>query len=283
MSDVAVVTVTYNSSDVLEGFLGSLRDAVGFAGEVLVVDNDSADADDTVRISERFGARVLRLPDNVGYGSAVNVGVTTLSPGTDVLVANPDLSFEPGAIDALVATLAREPDAGAVGPRIINPDGTDYPSARNIPSIRTGAGHAVFATIWPRNPWTRAYRDERSAPDMRRDVGWLSGACLLVRRAAFDAISGFDGGYFMYFEDVDLGWRLGRAGWRNVYEPAASVHHLGGHSTAGASRRMLTEHHRSASRFVDTKYAAPWFAPLRWTVRRGLALRMRVLARGDRD
>jgi N-acetylglucosaminyl-diphospho-decaprenol L-rhamnosyltransferase len=107
----------------------------------------------------------------------------------------------------------------------------------------------------------------------------LSGSCLLVRRAAFDAVDGFDPSYFMYFEDVDLGERLGRAGWQSVYIPSAEVTHVGAHATAREPRRMATEHHRSAWRWVQRHYSGPWWAPVRLVLRTGLAGRAALARR----
>src|ERR1700675_225979 len=97
---------------------------------------------------------------------------------------------------------------GRRGPLARDPDGSVYPSARHLPSLVRGSMHAVLGPVWPRNPWTAAYRQERLEPS-ERTVGWLSGSCLLVRRSAFSQIGGFDERYFMYMEDVDLGERLG--------------------------------------------------------------------------
>ena len=113
----------------------------------------------------------------------------------------------------------------------------------------------------------------------RRDAGWLSGSCLLVRRSAFERIDGFDEGYFMYFEDVDLGYRFGLAGFRNVYQPDAEVTHVGGHSTRGESAAMVEAHHRSARRFVAAKYRGPLLAPVRWVLDAGIAVRSWLLRR----
>ncbi len=93
-----------------------------------------------------------------------------------------------------------------------------YPSARHLPSLIRGGMHAVIGPLWRSNPWTAAYRQDRLEPS-ERPVGWLSGSCLLLRGAAFDEVGGFDERYFMYMEDVDLGDRLGKAGWQNVYVP----------------------------------------------------------------
>ena len=102
--------------------------------------------------------------------------------------------------------------------------------------------HAVIGPVWRSNPWTAAYRQDRLEPS-ERPVGWLSGSCLLLRGAAFDEVGGFDERYFMYMEDVDLGDRLGKAGWQNVYVPAAEVLHDKGHSTGRDPARNLAAHH----------------------------------------
>ncbi len=129
-----------------------------------------------------------------------------------------------------------------------------YPSARHLPSIGAGVGHALFGWWWPTNPWTRQYRQDAAEP-VERIAGWLSGSCLLLRRKAFDEVDGFDPAYFMYFEDVDLGDRLAKAGWSSVYCPSARAVHQGGHSTERAPRRWREAHHRSAYRYLSRRYS----------------------------
>ncbi len=107
--------------------------------------------------------------------------------------------------------------------------------------------------VWKSNPWTKAYRQERLEPS-ERPVGWLSGSCLLLRRKAFDAIGGFDERYFMYMEDVDLGDRLGRAGWLNVYVPVAEILHDKGHSTGRDPARNLRAHHDSTYTYLSDRH-----------------------------
>jgi N-acetylglucosaminyl-diphospho-decaprenol L-rhamnosyltransferase len=276
---VGIVTVAYRSNAVLAGFLESVSHAARGTLPVVVVDNAPGGGDAT-EVSAKAGASHLPLPSNPGYGGAVNAGVRELPADVAwVLISNPDVVLSAGSIDALVATGESDPRIGAVGPAVLNPDGSVYPSARAVPSLRTGIGHALFANLWQRNPWTLAYRRETDPSDLTRDAGWLSGACLLVRRSAFEAIGGFDEGYFMYFEDVDMGFRLGRGGYRNVYEPAASVTHVGAHSTGGESARMVAAHHASARRFLSKKYSGWWLWPVRITLRVGLALRSRAIVR----
>jgi N-acetylglucosaminyl-diphospho-decaprenol L-rhamnosyltransferase len=276
---VGIVTVAYRSNAVLAGFLDSVGAASRSRLPLVIVDN-APGADDATELAARAGATHVPLPSNPGYGGAVNAGVRELpATVTWVLISNPDVVLAPGSVDALLTTAETDPAIGAVGPAVLNPDGSVYPSARAVPSLRTGVGHALFANLWQRNPWTLAYRRETDPSDQVRDAGWLSGSCLLVRRAAFDEIGGFDDGYFMYFEDVDLGFRLGRAGYRNVYQPAAAVTHVGAHSTGSESARMVVAHHDSARRFLSKKYSGWWLWPVRITLRVGLALRSRAIIR----
>ena len=181
-------------------------------------------------------------------------------------------------LDKLLEAAKRWPRGGAFGPLIREPSGAVYPSARLLPSLGRGVGHALFAVVWPSNPWSREYRQAAAAPE-ERTAGWLSGSCLLMRREAFDSVDGFDPRYFMYFEDVDLGDRLGRAGWLNVYVPEAEVVHIGGHSTQRSSKRMLAAHHSSAYRDLSDRHRGPLWAPLMLAVRAGLSLRLRLMTR----
>ena len=284
-SDLAVVTVSYGSGDVLGRWFETLTHASNRHPLVIVADN-RPDAQ-VAELARRFGASHLELPHNPGYGGAVNAAVANLPASIRwILISNPDVKFEVGAIDALWASADAEPTIGSVGPAIFNDDGTIYPSGRLVPSLRIGTGHALFSGIWTNNPWSRAYRSMSADPRTPRDVGWLSGSCLLVRRSAFDEIGGFDEGYFMYFEDVDLGYRLGKHGYLNRYEPAARIVHHGAHSTSGdTSVRMIRAHHDSARHFVATKYRGPLLAPVRLVLGMGLtaraALHTRRVKRAD--
>jgi N-acetylglucosaminyl-diphospho-decaprenol L-rhamnosyltransferase len=282
--NVAIVTVSYNSSGQLEDFLASVRESCGKAPAVFVADNASRDVDLTKKIAAKHKSSVIELPVNVGYGQAINAVVAGLPESFEaVLIANPDLSLEPGALETLVSRLTAEVDAGAVGPRVLNPDGSVYPSARAVPSLFGGTMHAALHPIWPKNPWSVRYRNDTSVAVTLRDVGWLSGACVLVRRSAFDAIGGFDPAYFMYFEDVDLGVRLGRRGWRNVYDPAAVVTHIGGESTKSESATMIRAHHTSAATFVARQHPHWYQWPVRVIVRVGLGVRQEIALRRARS
>ena len=279
---VAVVTVSYGSEGVLGAFLASLPPASRQALHVVVADSKPAAATNTVKsMTTSAGATYLPLPSNRGYGYAINTAVRGLGPEIDwVVVSNPDVTVNPGCIDILLESVL-DSTIAAVGPRILSSDGEIYPSARTIPSLRSGVGHAIFANLWPKNPWTRNYRKESEIEPVRRDAGWLSGAFLMIRRSVFDQMNGFDESYFMYFEDVDLGYRIGRLGLRNVYEPAAVVVHTGAHSTSthDESAGMIRAHHESAQKFLFKKYSGPWLLPVRALLALGLGVRSSIEAR----
>jgi N-acetylglucosaminyl-diphospho-decaprenol L-rhamnosyltransferase len=269
-----VVAVTYSPGPALEGFIGSLSAATTRPVEIVLADNGSTDG-----APERAAARhphvcLLRTGGNIGYGAAVNAGLAGRTSGY-ALVANPDIVFEPGAVDELLDVARRWPRAATIGPAIRTPQGELYPSARDLPRLSTGAGHALLGWIWPANPWTARYRRERESP-RERPAGWLSGSCFLVDLEAFWSVGGFDPGYFMYFEDVDLAERLSRRGWLHVYAPSAVVVHEGGHATRRDPHRMQRVHHTSALRYLSRQYPGARYAPLRVALRAGLGLRMLV-------
>jgi N-acetylglucosaminyl-diphospho-decaprenol L-rhamnosyltransferase len=269
-----LVVVTYSPGVALDDFLQSLDAATEGPVEVVLADNGSTDGSPERAVARHPHVRLLPTGGNVGYGAAANAGLAGLTSGY-AIVANPDLRFEPGSIDELLEVARRWPRAATVGPAIRTPDGDLYPSARDLPRLSTGAGHALLGWAWPSNPWTARYRREREAP-RERPAGWLSGSCLLVDVEAFWSVGGFDPGYFMYFEDVDLAARLGRAGWLHVYAPSAVVVHEGGHATRREPHRMQRVHHTSALRYLSGQHPGRRRALLRLALRAGLGARMLV-------
>lgn len=270
---VDVVLVTYSPGETLAAFLDSLATATDRPVRVVMADNGSRDGVPEAA-AEAGRAELLPTGGNLGYGTAANRGAA-VGDAPWLVVSNPDVVWAPGALDGLVAAAARHPRGGAFGPLVRTTEGELYPSARALPSLGRGIGHAVFGWVWPTNPWTRAYRQEAEAVT-ERETGWLSGSCLLLRREAFEAVGGFDEGYFMFFEDLDLGERLAAAGWSSVYVPSARVQHVGGHTWRSDPTPMLRAHHESARRYVSRRWSGPAWLPLRAVVRLGLALRFRL-------
>jgi len=270
---VAVVTVTYDTGETLRPLLASIPTATSEPVVTVVSDNGSSDVDLVRSIADEHGAAFVVSGQNLGYGGGIRHGLSTITePVEFVLVTNPDVVLGEGSIDRLVEAADRLPRGGSFGPRIVDETGAVYPSARRLPSLRTGIGHAAFSRVWPGNPWSQSYWAARETSH-ERTAGWLSGACVLVRTSAFDEVGGFDEGYFMYFEDVDLGARLGHAGWDNVFVPDAVVMHSGAHSTRGSAKTMERVHHASAYRYLSRRYRRPVLWPLRMVLKVGLRIR----------
>ncbi len=275
---VRVVTVAYNPGEELERFLDSLSAATTCNPTVVIADNGS-DHERVNRAAQRYGARVVGDGTNRGYGGGANLAARDLTEDW-IVVANPDIVWRPGSLDALIEAGRAEPRAGCLGPRLLNPDGSVYPSGRALPTLIGGAGHAVLGRVWPGNPFSAAYHGTNE--DTTHAVGWLSGACLLLPAAAWKRLGGFDEEYFMFFEDVDLGARVGRAGWLNLQVPGAVVVHAQGASWKSRPERMIRAHHASARRYVSASHPAVWQAPVRWAVSAGLRAREEIAVRAAR-
>ena len=231
-ASVAVAVVSYNTRDLLDACLASLRgDHDAGRAEVWVVDNRSTDGSPDMVVERHPWVRLIRSGDNLGFGRAVNrVARESVAPW--IAPANADLRFEPGALAALLAGAERDPGAGAIAPRLILPDGSTQPSVQPYPGVATTA--LLASRAWKLSPRVgdRLFLEQFWDPEAAVRVPWATGAFLIVRREAYAAVGGFDEHWWMYGEDLDLGWRLAEAGWPTRYEPGAVVHHE--HSAAAA-------------------------------------------------
>jgi N-acetylglucosaminyl-diphospho-decaprenol L-rhamnosyltransferase len=248
----AAVVINYEAGAALARCVQSLLEdtSAGGAPHVVVVDNGSADGS-AAAVEKKV--TMVCPGENLGYARAANLGIAATDASV-VAVCNPDLEVQPGTAAAILARLEAERDLAAAGPLIRNPDGTIYPSARAVPRLRDAVGHGLLGLVCPTNPFTRRYRQLDADPRQPRDVDWVSGAVIWLRRDALAAVGGWDERYFMYVEDVDLCWQLRRAGWRIGYEPGGTVTHAQGATTAKHPYRMIAEHHRSLWRFAEKRW-----------------------------
>jgi N-acetylglucosaminyl-diphospho-decaprenol L-rhamnosyltransferase len=256
-ASTGVVIVTHETRDEVLGALATLAD---HPGPVVVVDAGSSDGTaDAVR-AEHPDVRVLELT-NVGYGRGVNAGAAVLGADIDVVVAaNADVRFRPGSIDTLVAALDAEPGVAVVGPRVRYPDGGHQASARRSPSLGIAIVHAAIGWLVPENPATRRYHAiDLTGPgaDEACDVDWVSGCAFAIRRSDLDAVGGFDPGYHLFVEDVDLCVRLRGRGRRIRFEPASVVEHRVGASTAHRPLRARIAHARGLDRYLSRPERGP--------------------------
>ena len=282
---VAIVIVNYESYPELHECLASLAEEAARGRRVVVVDHVSRDAAADVVDRDFPYVRLLRVPANEGFAAGVNRGARE-SDEPYLLLVNPDSIVDPGLVDGLVQWLSAHPDVAVVGPRLLNADGTIQASARRFPGFTTAvAGRSSWLTrVLPRNPLTRLNLPALEAPpDAPIDVDWVSGACMLVRREAFEAVGGMDEGFFLYWEDADFCRRVKTAGWRTVYLPQITSMHIGGRSSIHAADASLAAFHRSAYRLFAKHASAParLLSPLVYLGLRARLLFVRRLVRAS--
>ena len=262
MTAAGVVVVAHRSRADVLALLSDLDPAT----PVVVVDAGSADG--TPEAVRAAGAgrpvRVLELA-NTGYARAANAGVRALPEGIAcAVVLNADVRLAADVPARLAAVLAADPGLGAVGPRVRYPSGAAQASARRLPGLGTALGHALLGWWWADNPATRAYRADPvavAAPGAAGDaavvpVDWVSGCAVALRRSALEAVGGFDPGYPLFVEDVDLCDRLAAAGWRVGLAPGIEVVHRVGGATASRPLRSRLAHARGLARFVGQRLPA---------------------------
>lgn len=232
MDRIGVVLVTFNSADVIERAIRSLPAGV----EVVVVDN--ASTDDSLALAQAAGASCLRNRDNLGFGRASNLGAAQ-SHREFILFLNPDATLRANAIEHMMAAALRHPDAGAVGPKLID-----------------GDERSVWRYASVLQPMPRGETRRPAEPEAACCMPLLTGAALLCRRTAFEEVGGFDENIFLYHEDDDLSLRLTRAGWSLVYEPAAEVAHAFGRSSRQSDfmARFKSEQRLLSLAYISRKY-----------------------------
>ena len=265
---LSVVIVAYRTPSLVAATVASLRAQELMPDEIIAIDNGAPEG---APLHSLDGVRIERAPANVGFGAGCNVGAK-LARGDELLFMNGDVVLTHDAIAALSRRLHADPKTAVVGPRIFA-GGQVQLSARTWPSIRTGL-------LGRRSRLTRLllragrYPAElRPASGRAGEVDWVSGACMLVRRLAFEEVDGFDEGFWMYWEDADLCRRLAHRSWTVMFEPAAVVHHATGAS--GTSERTIRAFHDSARRFAerylvrsefDRRFIATLLAIRNWVV-----------------
>ena len=280
MSLVAIVVVNFNAGPLLADGITCVREARGAQSwDIVVVDNASSD-DSLAPLEAMPDVCVIRNADNRGFGVGCNQGAAS-SDAPWVLFLNPDCQLGPGIVERLIEEADASPGCVAIGPRIEDPDGATQGSARGDPTLLAGvAGRTGVITrllpssavvsrqvIWP---------DRLPAGASSMEVDWLSGACLLVRKRAFDEVQGFDPGYFMYWEDADLCRRLRTRGGMIRYAPNVTVRHVVGQSSRRAPALALRAFHASAYRYYARWNAPRWWDPRRLVARAVLSLRLAI-------
>lgn len=274
---LSIVTVGYFSREpLMEGLRSLLPQMSGLEAEVVVVDNASADG--TLEALGREFPTVRRIAnnDNVGYARAVNQGIRATT-GEFVVVMNPDCLVQIGAISTLIDHLGAHPKTAMVGPKLINTNGTLELSARRFPDHFTFLfnRYSLLTRLFPNNPYSARYLMSDWDHASERDVDWLSGAFLMVRRSAIDQVGGMDEAFFMFNEDVDWCRCMRLAGWNVTYVPSALVIHHMGASRSKVSTKVVVERHRGMIHYFHKHH--PTHFLLRWITDSAIMSRMALM------
>jgi GT2 family glycosyltransferase len=256
---LSIVIVTFNSATEIDACLTSLvAHAASVDCETVIVDNASSDGTAAAVRARWPGVRVLDAGRNLGFAGGSNFGIRRTA-GELILLLNPDTVVRPGALEALIAALDARPDAAVAGPRLVDGDGR--------PELSFGRMIGPFAEVRQkllvkgndrRMPFVAAYVDRLT--NRPGDVGWVSGACLLVRRADAEAVGLLDERYFMYAEDVDFCAAIRARGRAVLFVPAGQVVHLRGRSVAFRPRATEMAYRRSQLAFYAKHH--PGWAPV---------------------
>jgi GT2 family glycosyltransferase len=223
---VDAVVVAYNSRDTLRDCVEPLTRLPWVRTTVV----DNASPDDSAAAVSGLPLELVRAPRNGGFAYGCNLG---MAGGTSefVLLLNPDGRLDADSLALMVAALRADDRLGAVGPRTLDDDGTLVWSQRRFPRLRSTYARALFLQrAAPNASWADEVIRDLAAYDRPGAPDWLSGACLLLRRSAVEAVGGLDEGFFLYSEETDLFARLRAEGWQVRYEPRALAHHEGGGS-----------------------------------------------------
>ena len=270
--DISVAIVSYNTRDLLRACLRSLlaRQADGEASlEVIVADNGSSDGSPDMVRAEFPSVQVIETGENLGFGRANNLALQN-AKGRAYCLLNSDAELLPGALSLPLASLDDDPKIGLVGGQLLWPDGHPQTSYGNDPTLAGVFREQTFLSALG--------RAHTAAPFVApTDVDQICGAFMLIRPQAWREMGGFDPHYFMYNEDVDLNFRLRRAGWRVVFLPQAHItHHLGASSSADWRKRarMVSAYNESRFYFFSRFYGPSAGRKLKACCLLGAAIRL---------
>lgn len=278
---LACVIVNYNAGAFLERCVKSW--AVACIGTtVVIVDNASTDASLDFLSDWDVGVsvRVLRNSQNYGFGVAVNQGLGMVTADR-VLLLNPDCLLDADSVATMNHVMSSTPEAGMVGPLLVNPDGSEQAGGRRAVPTPWRSLVRAFGLSGLSERYPRLFSDfqlhKEPLPSRPIDVEAISGACMLVKREALESVGLLDEGYFMHCEDLDWCMRFRQAGWRILFVPDAKVVHYKG--ACSRSRPIFVEWHKHLGmmRFYKKFFRHQYPGVLMWLVSLGVWLRFGVL------
>lgn len=254
--DLSIIIVNWNVRDLLRRCLHSISNPqYPLSTEIILVDNASSDGSVEMLRAEFPQVRLIANSINRGFPAANNQGLA-VARGRYVLLLNPDAEVLSDALATLVRFMDEYPDVGVVGPQLLNSDGSVQSSRRRFPTLMTAFFESTWLERWAPRSLLRRYFVRDRPDDATLDVDWITGAAMLVRRAAVEQVGEMDEGFFMYSEELDWCRRIKTAGWRVVYYPAARIVHHEGKSSEQAVPARHVNFQRSKIRYFR-KYHGP--------------------------
>ena len=262
---ISIIIVNWNTKELLANCLDSIFRATNTAAgehivETIVVDNASSDGSQQM-LQERFPqVELIQNSQNIGFARANNQGLAQAS-GAYLLLLNSDTLLPPDALEKAIHLMAQLPEAGVAGVTLLNPDGSFQASYADFPTLKselltaTGLGTRTISPFYP--------SPRPQANETTREVDWVAGAFMLVRRAAYAQVGGLDERYHMYSEETDWCFRFRKQGWKIVYLPEVHITHIGGASTRQRRAEMVAQLNRSKIQFFAANYGATRAAQLR--------------------
>ncbi len=299
--DITVVVVSWNTRELLRRCLQSIVDEPGveivaadaqpaaaarLTAEIIVVDNASDDGSAAMVQADFPPARLIANRHNAGFAAANNQAIAQ-ARGRALFLLNPDAYLLPGALAGLARFLQQHPEAAVAGPNVLNPDGSWQATSFRFATLWDLFCEAVFLSVlWPRSPLFARKELGGFQRDALREVDWLQGCALVVRREVWDAVGPFDEGYWMYVEELDWCRRAKDQGYRIFFTPDARVVHYGKRSVARARARVLPLGFRSHFRYYRKfdgrakELAVRLIALLQMGLRAGISAGMVLATRG---
>ncbi len=262
--ELSVVIVSFNVCNYLRQALLSLqRAAMPDAHEITVVDNASSDGSAQMVSAEFPDVRLIISDANEGFAAACNRGITA-SSGDFILILNPDTTVGTDALTLALDFMRSHPDAGAAGARMVDGTGRFLPeSKRGFPSPMTSFFRfSRLYRLFPRSPLFNAYYLGHLPDDATCRADILTGAFMMIRKEALEKAGLFDTSFFMYGEDIDLSWRIIRAGYYNYYLPEVQITHFKGRSAVSDEERSLRYFYGSMTIFARKHLKRSWHLPV---------------------
>ena len=262
--DLSVIIVNYNSGRLLKGCLQSVYQKLErLTFEIIVVDNGSIDGSVEMINQDFPKIDLLRNKENLGFAKAVNQGLRA-SQGRYALLVNPDAVFLNTAFDRLVQYMDQHPKVGIAGPKVYDDESKQSVqlSCRGFPSLMNGlfSRYSPLTKLFPNNRFAKRFLMNDWTHDAIRNVDWVSGCCMLLRKDVWRELSLLDEEYPLFFEDVDICYRAHQTGWQVVYFPEVEIAHFVGSVRAQAPFRTIVERHTGLWRFYRKFYRKHWLA-----------------------